>query len=342
MRTSDVLANARKRPLAEGEALHLLSVQDGGLSFCEDLFAVASDVRREHKGNEFTLDGFLSTLSDCAIRPACHYCSRASGADFPPPLTPDEVTEGARFIASSGTKVMEVGGGTNPAQAERIIECAHAAIEASGIRVWVNVGPSFARRHLERLKDVGIEMVGANLETINPDVFRRVKPGDGLEKRMRLAKEIKSVGLKLSSVMMVGIGSSVADYARHIFWLKEVGVDRMSVTGLNPVPGTPLEAAEPASPFDVCRVAAVGRLVLRDADVSVGGMMNDPRLLPLQVMSGVNRSNHLGAAVHRRRPAGGFQRWPRTIQYKETDGILFSNLRPVSERFLRQLGMEPV
>ena len=247
--------------------------------------------------------------------------------------------EGARYIKSTGTQRMEVGAGTNPTEADRIVACARAAVESSGLTVWVNAGPCFTKSHLEQLKDAGIEEVGASLETINPQVFARVKPGDNLEQRMQLAQDIKSVGLKLASVMMVGLGSNTADYVKHLFWLKDIGVDHMPITGLNPIQGTPLANADPASPLEVCRVAAVTRLVLRDADISVGGMMNDPRLLPLQVMAGANRAIHLGAHVHRHRRTGGFRRWP-AVESKESNGIVFSNLRPVSERILRELGLE--
>lgn len=340
MRTADIVANGTERSLTPEEAAHLLSVEDCGLSFYNDLFAAAFEVRRQEKGTEFILDGFLGTVCGCTINPPCHYCACSAGREFPPPLGPGEVREGARYIASTGTRRLEVGAGTNPAAADRIVECASVAAESSDMHVWVNAGPSFDRRHLEQLKEAGVEEVGASLETINSDVFARVKPGDSMKKRMRLTGEIKEVGLKLASVMMVGLGSSTADYVRHIFWLKDVGVDHMPITGLNPIPGTPLETARPASPVEVCRVVAVARLVLRDTDISVGGMMNDPRLLPLQIMAGTNRAIHLGAHVHRPRRDGSFRNWPAT-ESKEASGLVFSNLRPTSEGILRELGLKP-
>jgi len=213
------------------------------------------------------------------------------------------------------------------------------AKEVSNLRVWVNAGPSFSRSHLEQLKKAGIEEVGSSLETINPDVFARVKPGDSLEKRMQLAKEIKEVGLKLMSVMMVGLGSTTEDYVKHIFWLKEVGVDHLPITSFRPIPDAPLENKTPASPVEVCRVSAVARLVLRTPDITIG--INDPRLLPLQIMAGANRAVHLGAHVHRKRPGPAAFHSGFPVKEKVVDDLVFSNLRPFSERIIKEMGLKP-
>jgi len=340
MRLSRVLAEAMRRSPNREETRFLLSADGGemGPSFYLDLFSAAYEVRRLTKGSEFVLDGFLGTVARCTVEPPCWYCSRSRGADLPPPLDLDEVAEGARYIARTGTRRIEVGAGTNPEEADRIVRAARLAAEASGLRVWVNAGPSFRRRHLEQLKEAGIEAVGSSLETINPGLFARVKPGDSLEARVELARQIKAVGLGLVSVMMVGLGSATEDYVEHLFWLKDLGADHVPITGLNPIPGTPLAKARPATPLEVCRVVAVARLVLRTPDISTGGMMNDPRLLPMQIMAGANRAIHLGAHVHRR-PGGGFRMWPAIREAEEQDGLIFSNLRPLSERIIAEMGL---
>lgn len=340
MDSLEIIECAKQRPLSREEA-HLLLVEEKPTPlFLSGLFAAACDVRRKEKGNEFVLDGFCGTVADCAIDPPCHYCARSAGKGFSPPLDLDEVRQAVRFIEQTGSWRMEIGAGTNPDEADRIIECARLAASTSRLRIWVNAGPSFSRSHLEQLKQAGIEEVGASLETINREVFARVKPGDSMDRRMELAREIKAVGLKLMSVMMVGLGSSPADYVEHIFWLKEVGVDHFAVTGLNPIPNTPLAGESPASPVDVFRVVAVARLVLRTPDISTGGMTNDPRLLPLQIMAGANRAIHLGAHVHRKRRVAAFRSWP-VADEKESNGLAFSNLRPYSERVIRGMGLEP-
>ncbi len=92
-----------------------------------------------------------------------------------------------------------------------------------------------------------------------------------------------------------------------------------------------------ANPLEVAKVGAVARLVLRDVDIGFGGMMNDPRLLPLWIMAGGNRAIHLGAHVHRvwSTPI----RHPNTIVEKQGD-IEFVNMLPLTTRFVKEMGME--
>ncbi|MCK4375712.1 MAG: hypothetical protein KAX19_10295, partial [Candidatus Brocadiae bacterium] len=186
MRIASVIANGRNRTLTPEEAELLLSADGADVPFYSDLFVAASEVRQKEKGREFILDGFAGTVTDCTVDPPCHYCARSSGRDFPAPLDAEEVREAARFIESAGSRRIEIGAGTNPERAGTIIECARAAAEASHLKVWVNAGPSFSLFQLEQLRDAGVEEVGASLETINPAVFTRVKPGDSIEKRMGL------------------------------------------------------------------------------------------------------------------------------------------------------------
>jgi biotin synthase-like enzyme len=153
---------------------------------------------------------------------------------------------------------------------------------------------------------------------------------------MEFAKMIKDVGLKLMSVMMVGIGSSYEDYIDQIFWLKEIGVDHFCVTGLNPMPSTPFETSMPATSYEVAKVIAVSRLILRKADISIGGIMNDPQLLPLAIMAGANRAIHLGAHVHR--PGRWTQRY-RCVESKRFNNLEFVNLVPLTVRIVRAMGM---
>lgn len=169
-------------------------------------------------------------------------------------------------------------------------------------------------------------------------MFREAKPGDSLEARMKLAEEINRVGIGLTSVMMVGIGSSYEDYVKHIFWLKRFeNLSHVCITGLNPIPGTPFQNKPMANPFEVAKVGAVARLVLRIPDISFGGMMNDPRLLPLWVMAGGNRAIHLGAHAHR---ANAWRMHHAGAIVERYGDLEFVNMLPLTTRIVRDMRME--
>ncbi len=337
MEFREVLDDARSREVTREEALLLLSEADNYEKLLE-LFRVASEVRRREVGDVFKFDGFIGPITPCTTSPPCKYCGRSAGGNrFSDPLTPEEVALGAKLIEETGTRRVELGGGTLWSGADDVVLKAVEAVKsATDLDVWVNVGPCLSRDALKKLKDLGVVEVGSSLETINEKVFREAKPGDSLRARMEFARAIKGAGLGLASVMMVGIGSSYQDYVDHIFWLKEVGVDHFAVTGLNPIPGTPFEGRRPALSYEVAKVVAVARLVLRRADISIGGIMNDPQLLPLAIMAGANRAIHLGAHVHR--PGKWTPRW-KCIEARRLGNLELVNYLPLTARIVMDMGM---
>jgi biotin synthase len=334
-----ILTRALKDELSREEALYILKEVNSIERYLE-LFRVASRVRGDVVGDVFKFDGFIGSITPCTTNPPCRYCGRSARPEtFSDILTPEEVAFGVKLIETTGTRRVELGGGTLWSGVdELVLKAVEAVRNASKLEVWVNVGPCISRRTLEMLKDLGVSEVGASLETINEKVFKEVKPGDNLRVRMEFARMVKDVGLKLMSVMMVGIGSTYEDYINHIFWLKEVGVDHFAVTGFNPLPGTPLEAWRPASSYEVAKVVAIARLVLRNVDISVGGVMNDPQLLPLAVMAGANRAIHLGAHVHR---VGrwGHRHTYKCVEVRRFNNLEFVNLLPLTTKFVKDMGM---
>jgi len=335
-----VLHEAVSEPLTQDEALYVLNKVKTIEDFLE-LAKVASKVRDDEVGAVFKFDGFIGSITPCTTNPPCKYCSRSAGnrPDFAEkPITIEEVEFGAKLIESTGTKRVELGGGTlwNGAGG-KVLEAVKAVKRVSSMDIWINVGPSLSKDDLVKLKDLGVKEVCSSLETINPDVFKDAKPGDSLEARMKLAEEINEVGLGLKSVMMVGLGSGYEDYVKHIFWFKKFeNLSSVSITGLRPIPGTPFQNKPMANPLEVAKVGAVARLVLRDVDVGFGGMMNDPRMLPLWIMAGANRAIHLGAHIHRAWSTP--IRHPNTVVEKHGE-IEFVNMLPLTTRLAKEMGM---
>jgi|Deesub1362A_J573_1020465.scaffolds.fasta_scaffold03693_4 biotin synthase len=337
----NILKNAESDEIRREEALQLFKGVRG-VSELSELMKVASEVRDNEKGAIFKFDGFIGSITSCDTEPPCKYCSRSAGnrSDFAEKtLTIEEIEFGAKLIAETGTKRVEIGGGTpREGACEKVINSAKAIKKVSLMDVWVNVGPSLTREDLLRLKELGVTEVCSSLETINPEVFRDAKPGDSLEARMKLAEEINEVGLGLTSVMMVGIGSSYEDYVNHLFWLKKFeNLSHVCITGLNPILGTPFQSKPLANPFEVAKAGAIARLVLRTPDISFGGMMNDPKLLPLWIMAGANRAIHLGAHIHR---ANAWRTPHAGAIVARYNGLEFVNLLPLTTRLVKEMGME--
>lgn len=306
------------------------------------LAETALRVRSKEAGTLFKFDGFIGTITKCDIDPPCKYCRRSAQGEVDPfgnVLTIAEIEIAAKLMEEAGIKIVELGGGTpSKGAAEEVKEAVQAVKRVSNLDIWVNVGPALNTKDLLELKDMGVKEVCSSLEAFNHEVFREAKPGDNIDARKKLVQDIDAAGIGLTSVMMVGLGSNYTDYVSHIFWLKSFkNLSHFVITGLNPMPGTLFAHRPMANPLEVAKVGAIARLIFRNCDISFGGMMNDPRLLPLSMMAGANRTIHLGAHAHK---TGAWrQRHPGTVS-KVIGNIEFVNMLPLTMRLIKEWGME--
>lgn len=338
-----LLSKAREGILEEDEALKLIKCVKDYMDLMK-LMEAASEVRDEEVGRTYKFEAFMSPITGCTTKPPCRYCWRAAGKDRTP-LTPEEIRWGTRKISATGIKRLEIGGGTPWGGAGNAVINAVKIIKEvnPNLLVRVNVGPALSKEDLIKLKELGVTEVSSNFETMNEEVFKKVKPGDDLRARVEFAKAIDSVGLKVSTTVMVGIGSTLEDHVRHIYWLRRnlCNLGRVAVTVLRPVKGTPMESAPAGSVDEALKVGALARLVLRKVDLGFGGIMNDHRLLPLRIMAGGNREVHLSVLITKD------MSWrPQILSPAETEvavngRVTYVNYLPLLTRVVKEAGMTP-
>ncbi len=307
-----------------------------------NLFQIASKVRDDEVGRVYKIEGFLSPLTKCTTNPPCKFCRRALG-DRAEPLAPDEIELGVKLVAETGVKRIEIGGGTVWNGAGQIVVEAVRICRrvAPHLAIRVNVGPSLTYEDLVKLRELGVAEVSSNFETMNRRVFNEIKPGDDLDSRIDLARNIDKAGLGLSTTIMVGIGSGYEDYVNHLFWLKENirNLSRISITILRPIKGTPLGSHPMGSLFEALKLGSLTRLLFRRTDLSFGGIANEIRVLPLRIMAGDNREVHLSVMVTKHK-WNKQQLSPSEIEIKQVRGLWYYNALPLLTRMLRELGME--
>ena len=185
----------------------------------------------------------------CSLKRKCAYCGFAAGSS---PAgyyksfvkTEDEILKAALSIEFAGIKRVSISAGYGNFSA--VLKAVQIVKEKTGLEVLVNVGGDINEEELELLKSAGVETVCCNLETVNRELFERLKPDDSFEKRLKVCELVKEFGLKLSSGLLLGIGESERDRKEHIKLLKSLEVDEVPVMGFRPYPGTPMESVPPA------------------------------------------------------------------------------------------------
>lgn len=279
-----ILERALDAPPSPQEALLLLN-ESRDPSVALKVFEAASLVRDNLLGRVFKLDSEIAPISPCKITPFCRYCTFSRES-----LCTEEILRGLKLAEATGIKDIRLSGGSDlDSDGSDLIDTVRLVTENTKLRVHMNAGPSYAKENLRIYKRLGVIEAGSSLETINAAVFAETKPGDSLEKRMATAQAINDVGLKLQSIIMVGLGSSEEDYIKHLFFLKELkNLAHLPISRFNPFKGTPMENRRRASPMEAARLCAVARLVLRTPDIRIAAGCG-PDDIPLWILAGGNR-----------------------------------------------------
>jgi len=122
----------------------------------------------------------------------------------------------------------------------------------------------------QKLKDAGLRTYNHNLETA-PSHFANICTTHTFQDRVDTIGRLKSAGIRICSGGIFGMGESPEQRVELALALREMGVDVLPMNFLNPIPGTPLEAAEPLKPLECLQTIAVYRMLIPTANIMVAG-----------------------------------------------------------------------
>ncbi len=344
-RLEDVLEAAREREISREEALFLFrEVQEPKQAL--KLFAAACEVRDREAGRRVKLVGFMVSITPCTVDPPCRYCFRWAAPNLfttEDLLSEEEIARAAQAIAETGVRRVEIAGGTQADDEGSRVTLRAAAVvkEESGLGVWVNNGPSYPPGAVSALKDIGIEGIACNLETVNPRVFAELRPGDSLAQRMELIRATEEAGLGIDNTLMIGLGESgdgdhpYEDWVDFLFYFKQFRNLRiLEIHPFRPIPGSPVADLPAGSPFETAKARAIARLIFRGVDIAGADAVAG-------VMAGANMIMH-AVSVSKRRKTGPGARCGEPVIEDLGGGLVLANYVPAISRHLADLGMELV
>lgn len=135
--------------------------------------------------------------------------------------------------------------------------------KATNLRLCASLG-LLDRQKLERLRDVGLQMIHNNLETSERH-FGCVCTTHTYEDKRNVIRAAKKAGLSVCSGALFGIGESMEDRIELALNERSLGVTSVPVNILSPAQGTPLEHSALLGEDDMRRIVAVFRFALPDA-----------------------------------------------------------------------------
>lgn len=344
MEFENVLKNAESTEITKEEALYLFKETrrwDKALK----LFETAGKVRDEEAGSVCKLMGFICCITHCTTDPTCSYCfSWRSPSSFAQEmvLSSEELADAAKAIEKTGVKRIEIAGGTlwGDEGRETTMKAVEAVRKASNLEIWINNGPAFTEVDVFKFKELGVDGVACNFETINANVFKEFRPGDDLEARKRIVEATEKSGLGIDNTLMVGLGESwdqphpYQDWVDFLFYFKQFkNFKILEAHPLHPMSGSPTENHPSGSSFEAAKAKAIGRLIFRDIDIAGAGDL-------LGIMSGANLIMHCVSVNKKERVRGG-QSWgdPVEVEYIG-DTLALTNHLPAIVKSVKEIGME--
>lgn len=171
----------------------------------------------------------ISLSERCNLR--CRYCMPAEGVPLQPQdalLSSQEIVQIARVFARAGVDRIRLTGG-EPLLRRDLADLAAALRDIPGIQsVGITTNGLLLSRHIQALRQAGVDRVNVSLDTLQPDKFAHItrRAAGGFQRVMdaiTLAEELGFAPLKINCVVMRHFNrDEVADFVE---WTRHRSVD---------------------------------------------------------------------------------------------------------------------
>lgn len=298
-----------------------------------DLFAQASEIRDKIFGKGLWWSSGSGGIFPCQVKPRCSYCSFYTEKMFPT----DVLLKGLEKIESLGIQQFHISGGTDLDEGydEQLLELVRRIKERSGLKLEINLGPSFRKETILELKKLGIDSITSSLECNAPDIFAAAKPGDSLERRRELLQFCEEADIPSRSMMLLGLGETDQDRIEHLFFMKQFSkLYQLRLSRFMPFPGTLYKDRSRCSPWETALFTAMARLILPNVEIclAAGNSTDD---IPLWYLAG-GGNQLLGVSIARKAQAPA----PDVDVYEIGEGAYVVDKRRQIEKVLEGMQLE--
>jgi biotin synthase len=274
--------------LAEVEALLALPLND--------LLYSAHSVHRAHFDPNAVQVSTLLSIKTGACPEDCAYCPQSIrfATDVPthPLLSLDEVRAAARRAKESGATRFCMGAsyrGPKDSDLDPIVEMI-AAVKDLGLETCATLG-LLRPGQAERLASAGLDYYNHNLDT-SERFYAQIIGTRTYRDRLETLGRVRAAGIKVCCGGILGMGETRTDRAALLKTLATLDPhpESVPINDLVPVPGTPLQDAEPLDPLEFVRTIAVARILMPRSHVrlSAGRMDFSDELQALCFFAGAN------------------------------------------------------
>lgn len=239
------------------------------------LMACAHQITTAHLSREIFTCTIINAKSGRCSQD-CAFCAQSvhhqTGIRTYPLLDKREMTARAMEMAAAGaTYFSMVTSGERLTDREIDVICAAASEikEKTALTVCGSLG-LLTTRQAEKLKNSGMTNYHHNLETAE-SFFPRICTTHAYAQDIDTLQAAKDAGMCACSGGILGLGESWEQRVEMAFTLKTLGVQRIPLNFLHPIPGTRLEHQPPLSPMDALKAIALFRFIHPKTDITICG-----------------------------------------------------------------------
>ena len=277
--------------LSKAEQEHRLSAKELVVLLTEPdaaapLYAAADRVREKYVGPQVELRGLIEFSNIC--KQNCLYCGlRRDNQQVPRyRLEAKTILDFGRQAVELGYKTLVLQSGEDEFFAPERLGPVLAELKKLGVALTLSIGEK-TRDEYAALRAAGADRYLLRIETTDKELYEQMDPGMSWDNRVSCLRDLKELGFEVGTGSLVGLpGQSAESLAQDILFFQELDVDMVGIGPFIPNPDTPLAEAAGGT-FDLaCRMMALTRLLLPDANIPATTAMEtlqpDGRMLALQ------------------------------------------------------------
>ncbi len=241
----------------------------------EDLMYHANAIRERHRGHTVSLCAIANARSGLCSED-CAFCAQSArwdtGVATYPLRAADDMAEAASRAGAAGADAFGIvtsGRAPDDSEFRGLLECAVESRERSGIDIHMSAGLLTGER-LRELGGAGVTEVNHNLET-SERFYPQVCSTHSWSDRARCVETALAEGISVCCGGIFGLGETWEDRIDLALALRSLGVKRVPVNFLSPIPGTPLAGRQPLNAREALRIIAILRFLLPDAEIKTCG-----------------------------------------------------------------------
>jgi len=236
--------------------------------FSTDIFEVADRVRKQQMGDEIFLRGIIEFSNFCERN--CLYCGLRKGNDKLSRyrMTEDEILATANEIKKTGIPTVVLQSGEDSFfSADKICRLIEQIKNETGLIITLSIGERSASE-FQLFQQAGANRYLLKHETASTELYKYMRPGCQLDKRMQCLRSLKNLGFETGTGNMVGLpGQTMEILADDLIFMKQLDADMLGIGPFIAHPDTPFAGIENDDIELTLRVLAIARLLTRNTNI---------------------------------------------------------------------------